>query len=127
MIELETAGACRDGGSIAIDLIKNGRRTSILLEVAYNESRELIYDHLHVGEEVQNRCDPETIVTKNSEQEKSVMSMVTEWLNQNSTDAQRLTAKTTPPKGVDQHLYNIYWCVQFLEKASVRNGNDEAM
>lgn len=124
MIELEIADVCRDGGSIAIDLMSDGQRTSILLEVAYNASTELIYDHLHVGEQIQNRCDSETIVAKNSAQETSVVNMVTDWLKQNSTDIQRITAKTTYPKGGDQHLRNIYWCVQFLENVNCRGGND---
>jgi hypothetical protein len=121
MVKLEIADVCRDGGSIAIDLINSqGRRTSILLEVSFDASGKAYYDHLHIGEEIQNSCNPRSIVGKDSEAEIDAINMVTEWLRNHATESQLIAAKSGYPKGGDQSAQNIYWCVQFLESVKTR-------
>lgn len=67
MLELIGAGVLRDGGSISLDYRKNGDLVSVLLEVNRGDDTEpKSFGHLHVGREIQNRCDAATVVTKGS-------------------------------------------------------------
>src|SRR5215468_10565591 len=74
MLQLLGADICRDG-SIAVEYRKeDGVLESVLLEVigpAMGEPRR--FGHLHVGSEIQNRCDASTIVRRGSEQERSLL------------------------------------------------------
>lgn len=75
MLELIGADICRDGGSIAMEYRKkDGALVSVLLEVnRYLDGETPTYGHLHIGREIQNRCDASTIVTKGSNEEQTLL------------------------------------------------------
>ena len=82
-MELQSADIYRDGGSLTVDFLRSdGGPLSILLEVtrvpAPGEQR--CFGHLHVGSEIQSACEPSSIVSKGSDQERELISALDEWL-----------------------------------------------
>lgn len=71
MLQLLGAGVIRDGGSISMEYRKeDGSLVSVLLEVNRTRDGEpRTFGHLHVGSDIQNRCDTSTIVQKGSGRE----------------------------------------------------------
>ncbi len=91
MLQLLGAGIIRDGGSIAMEYRKkDGSLVSVLLEVnAYLDGETPTFGHLHVGSEIQSRCDASSIVAKGSAQEISLMNDVNELRRNAPPDARR--------------------------------------
>ncbi|MEO7688174.1 MAG: hypothetical protein ABIS51_02735 [Sphingomonas sp.] len=79
------ADICRDGGSLVADFERDdGSRLSILLEVVlrHMESGEARhFGHLHVGTDIQNSCDPRTMVAKGSPAEVELLNDLDAWSN----------------------------------------------
>jgi hypothetical protein len=79
------ADVCRDGGSLVADFERDdGTHLSILLEVILSrlepgEARH--FGHLHVGTDIQNSCDPFTLVAKGSLAEAALRNDLDAWLN----------------------------------------------
>lgn len=77
-MKLISAEICRDGGSIAADFrLDDGSMLSFLLEVSLGNTPR--YGHLHVGSDIQNSCDPSTIIPKGSARESEVLALLDAW------------------------------------------------
>ena len=78
------ADICRDGGSLVADFKReDGSYLSILLEVVLRRlepGEPSAYGHLHVGTDIQNYCDPLTIVPKGSSAEIELLKDLDSWL-----------------------------------------------
>lgn len=78
------ADVCRDGGSLVADFKReDGSHLSILLEVVLRRlepGEPCPYGHLHVGTNIQNYCDPLTIVPKGSSAEVELLNDLDSWL-----------------------------------------------
>jgi hypothetical protein len=83
MLELLGADTCRDGGSIVMEYRQEeGVLVSVLLEVTHipEKGEPRRFGHLHVGSKIQNTCDVSTLVSKGSEQERSLLKDVDQLL-----------------------------------------------
>jgi len=85
-LKLIGSGILRDGGSISADFQRDdGTLLSLLLEVCEirEPGKERQFGHLHVGSEIQNTCEPSTIVLKASEMEAMLLSDIQVWIESN--------------------------------------------
>ena len=109
MLELIGADICRDGGSIALDYRKeDGTLVSVLLEVnRYLDGETPTYGHLHIGREIQNRCDASTIVLKGSNEERALLRDIEELRHLTPTGARGST---------------VHWLSQLEDRLADRTG-----
>lgn len=109
VLELIGADVCRDGGSIALDYRKDdGALVSVFLEVnRYLDGEAPTYGHLHVGSEIQTRCDASTIVSKGSDEERALL-----------RDIEALSRLT--PTGARSNT--MHWLGELRERLSGRTG-----
>jgi len=83
-MELIFADVCRDGGSLVADFrLTDGALMAVFLEVVGipepGQSRR--FRHLHISNDFPaSRCDPRTIVSKNSDAERHLLEALDEWL-----------------------------------------------
>ena len=117
-LRIADGGVCRDGGSLAADFYcEDGSMVSFLLEVSSGQPK---YRHLHAGAEIQNACEPATLVTKGSARDIELTSLLCSWAEEcefrPSIEA-HLERGTCPP--LDSPEYGSYWA--FLLTTNLQN------
>ncbi|WP_133854680.1 hypothetical protein [Comamonas sp. JUb58] len=77
-MKLINADVCRDGGSITAEFrLADKSLLSLLLEVSSEGWPQ--YAHLHAGGEIQQSCDPSTVVARGSLREKKIIALLAKW------------------------------------------------
>lgn len=118
-LRIAEGGICRDGGSLVADFYcEDGSILSFLLEVALGQPK---YRHLHAGAEIQNSCEPASLVTKGSPRDIELTSMLRSWAAdcefRPSIEA-HLERGTRPP--LESKEYGSYWAFLLINNLQNR-------
>jgi len=120
-MKLTVADVCRDGGSIVADFeLDGGAVLSLLLEVS--APGYPVYGHLHAGNEIQNRCNSETVVPKGSSREKDLLSMLESWqASISSTEVRRHLTGELRRSGQEGDQ-SLHWALELCRHITNRKG-----
>lgn len=92
-MKLIGADVCRDGGSLSATFERSdGSLLSILLKVTRipEGGKARRFRHLHVGSNIQNGCDPNTIIAKGSSEEESFLCELDNWIEAQHVSISRI-------------------------------------
>ena len=79
-MHLIDAGICRDGGSLVADFrLDDESLLSLMLEIAWSPGGIRSYDHLHVGDTIQNTCNDASLVCAGSAREAEIVRALNAW------------------------------------------------